>query len=197
MWRDLHPAARWWWLTVQCCATGREHAVELLYFDAWLRAYSVLYDATPRSRHSAAELQASFNFALATFLHPSSLLELNTSAAIRTDLDAAVAVLPASAREAFLPPAQFAPLHAEVHDALHDSLIRFLKHQRGNGGRERGWLALAIGAVAVAVGWVPCAIGVGLDGQRGWRALGLPFFFLGVVVFYGGLFNVSGLEFWT
>ena len=173
----------------------REHSVENLYFDAWLRTYSALSSAEPYSAESAAQLADSFSFAMAAFLHPSSLLELNTTAAIRTDLNAAVVALPARALGGPAPtPAAFLALHAEVRDALRVSLARFVCRQQGNIGTRRSSVALVVGTVQFLLGWVPCVAGALLTEQRAWRAVGLPFFLFGAWIFYCGWNNVSRLD---
>ena len=169
----------------------REHSVENLYFDAWLRTYTALTESAINSDKAFHQLVDSVNFAMSTFLHPSSLLEVNVSAQIRAGLAATLA----ASGDGFLPPKAFGPLHGEVRDALRHSLARFVRQQRGNSGVKRAWMALAIAVFEFLLGWVPCVLTAVIGGNRAWRVLGLPFFLFGGWIFYCGLNNVGHIPY--
>lgn len=156
-----------------------ERSVENLYFDVWLRSYSTLFHSIAHAHPShrdtlRATLTAAYNLGLASFLHEDSLLELNITSETRRELDSAIGSLlftplADGTHATYLPPDAFNALQEEIETLLANSFAAFIRHQRGNGGRKRGYFALAVGALSYLIGFVPMLVAMLLTQARGWR----------------------------
>lgn len=147
-----------------------------------------------------------------SFFDPSSPLELNVSADLREELNQAVAALSAAGNEAFLPPSAFDKIHNETKNSLKNSfqrfvfpsgfgddsllivrLFSFLLYSARNAERNRARFAKCVGAMTFLLGLIPTIVCALMGQHRGWRALGLPLWWFGMVVFVGGVRKVRML----
>ncbi|GAA5919579.1 hypothetical protein JCM1841_001024 [Sporobolomyces salmonicolor] len=173
----------------------KEKSAENLYFHLWLIEYTKLYNAHTASTRPPAEvitLGTSFRTAVDTFFAPRSPLELNVASDVRRQIDAQIAAVAqpsaaAPSNEAFLPPSAFSKCHYEASESLAVSFKAFLKNQARNADRNRGFFAIFLGVFTYLLGLIPTIACTRLDASRGWRALGLPLWWFGVVVLVGGL----------
>lgn len=165
------------------------------YFELWYRAYSQLYNqasSASRNHNDVLALSEAYKMAVDTFFSARSPLELNLPADIRRQLDTRIrevahttAVSPS--QENFLPPSDFAAAYHDSSESLATSFKEFLKQAARNADRNRGWFAIFLGALTWALGLIPTIVCAVLDKPRGWRCLGLPLWWFGVVVLVGGL----------
>ncbi|KAK4056831.1 hypothetical protein OIO90_002081 [Microbotryomycetes sp. JL221] len=179
----------------------RTKSAENLYFEVWLRQYVALYNQSSpatRSHTDILALQDSYRTALDVFLSTSSPLELNLPAEIRRTLDGHVQDLAQRSNanpsiEAFLPPEAFAAAHKETSESLATSFKQFLLQVSRNADRNRARFAMFLGVLTWALGLVPTIVCAVLGKSRAWRCLGLLFWFLGPLVFVGGLKRTCAL----
>ncbi|GAA5928641.1 uncharacterized protein JCM15063_003928 [Sporobolomyces koalae] len=173
----------------------KEKSAENLYFHLWMQEYTKLYNAhSPASRpqDESLLLGASFKTAVDTFFAAQSPLELNVPSDLRRQIDAQIKdVTQASAAapisETFLPPAAFEKCHHESSESLAISFKAFIKQVSRNADRNRGWFAIFLGALTYLLGLIPTIVCTRLDAHRGYRAIGIPLWWFGVVVLVGGL----------
>ncbi|GAA5861828.1 hypothetical protein JCM1840_006848 [Sporobolomyces johnsonii] len=173
----------------------KEKSAENLYFHLWLIEYTKLYNAhtaSTRPPEDVITLGTSFKTAVDTFFAPRSPLELNVPSDLRRQIDAQIAQVAqpsaaAPSSEAFLPPSAFSKCHYEASESLAVSFKAFLKNQARNADRNRGIFAILLGAFTYLIGLIPTIVCTRLDASRGWRALGLPLWWFGVVVLVGGI----------
>ncbi|GAA6022365.1 hypothetical protein JCM11491_003236 [Sporobolomyces phaffii] len=173
----------------------KEKSAENLYFHLWVQEYTKLYNAhsaADRPHDEALLLDASFKTAGDTFFAAQSPLELNVPSDLRRQLDAQIAeVKQASAAsprsETFLPPSAFDKCHHEASESLAVSFKAFIKQVSRNADRNRGWFAIFLGALTYLLGLIPTIVCTRLDAHRGFRAIGIPLWWFGIVVLVGGL----------
>ncbi|GAA5963078.1 hypothetical protein JCM3765_001760 [Sporobolomyces pararoseus] len=173
----------------------KEKSAENLYFHLWVQEYTKLYNAhsaTTRPQDESLLLGASFKTAVDTFFSAQSPLELNVPSDLRRQIDAQIVeVSQASAAsprsETFLPPAAFDKCHHEASESLAVSFKAFIKQVSRNADRNRGWFAIFLGALTYLLGLIPTIVCTRLDAHRGYRAIGIPLWWFGIVVLVGGL----------
>ncbi|GAA6060524.1 hypothetical protein JCM10212_005605 [Sporobolomyces blumeae] len=173
----------------------KEKSAENLYFHLWVKEYTRLYNAhspSTRPHDEAMLLGASFRTAVDTFFSAQSPLELNVPSDLRRQIDsqietAAHATAASPNSEPFLPPSAFDKCHHEASESLAVSFKAFIKQVSRNADRNRGWFAIFLGALTYLLGLIPTIVCTRLDAHRGYRAIGIPLWWFGVVVLVGGL----------
>lgn len=170
---------------------------------SWHRAqlYSA-HSAVTRPYADTLALSELYKVIIGTFFHPDSPLELNVSSDLRRQLDArvqtthATRLLPAEQQadsapgagtESFLHPSAFQKIYDEAHESLAGSFKLWLLNQSRNADRNRGYFAIFLGCATYLSGLVPTIVACRLDLNRGYRAIGLFFWWFGTVVAVGGL----------
>ncbi|KAM0745942.1 hypothetical protein T439DRAFT_330136 [Meredithblackwellia eburnea MCA 4105] len=167
-----------------------ELAAENLYFEAFYKEYKRLYAlGTPenRSPDSNLALLELYHIALDSFFQADSPLEVNVPGDLRRSIDQQVAALPTLKTEPFLPPSAFEKVYATTHDSLETSFQKFLIFNVRNAERNRGRFAKFVGGMTFLLGFIPTIVCAVLDKNRAWRALGIPIWWFGTVVFMGGV----------
>ncbi|SCZ99258.1 BZ3500_MvSof-1268-A1-R1_Chr3-1g05910 [Microbotryum saponariae] len=173
----------------------RTKSAENLYFELWLRHYAAMYNMATPSTRSHADMLAlgeSYRQALNIFFSLQSPLELNVASDLSRNLAAAVKDVEQQARidpsrEDFLPPSAFAAVHHETNESLAQSFKSFLMQSSRNADRNRARFAMFLGALTWVLGLIPTLVCASLGKNRGWRALGFPLWWFGIVVLVGGL----------
>ncbi|GAA5838925.1 hypothetical protein JCM11251_003738 [Rhodosporidiobolus azoricus] len=172
----------------------REKSAENLYFHLWLQEYTKLYNASKpseRSHHDVITLNQAYNTAVDTFFSTSSPLEVNVPSDIRRELDGhirnvAQPTAAAPSNESFLPPSAFDRVHHETSESLAVSFKAFRKQIVRNADRNRGYFAIFLGLLTWALGLIPTIVCTVLDKHRGYRAIGIFFWWFGITVAAGG-----------
>ncbi|GAA5911510.1 uncharacterized protein JCM6883_005781 [Sporobolomyces salmoneus] len=173
----------------------KEKSAENLYFHLWLTEYTKLYQAhvaSERPQDESLLLGASFKTACDIFFAPQSPLELNVPSDIRRQLDGQIVQVTSASvaspkSETFLPPSAFDKCHHEASESLAVSFKAFIKQVSRNADRNRGWFAIFLGALTYLLGLIPTIVCTRLDAHRGFRAIGIPLWWFGIVVLVGGL----------
>ncbi|KAL8290211.1 hypothetical protein RQP46_003150 [Phenoliferia psychrophenolica] len=167
-----------------------ELAAENLYFRAFYVAYVKAYNASIPNQRTDAEMSTlsdSYHLALDAFFNPASPLELNVADGLRRQLEQEMATLPSRGTEPFLPPSSFEEIYRGTESCLERSFHRFLLYNVRNAERNRGRFAKLVGFGAFLLGIIPTVVCASLNKNRAWRAIGIPLWWFGVVVFLGGV----------
>jgi len=169
-------------------------SAELLYFILWLVEYRKEWTQAKKSGASfspkldtelppgapayLAKLPERLAFSLArgveSFLKPDAPLELNLPQDMRDRTLSKV--------ESTGDPNDFEEVREHVMELLGHSLQKYTKMCVGNAGTRRKIFALCLGISLFLVGLVPPFVGIFGDYARGYRAIGIPFFFLGAMI---------------
>ncbi|GAA5899391.1 hypothetical protein JCM6882_009106 [Rhodosporidiobolus microsporus] len=172
----------------------REKSAENLYFYLWVQEYTKLYNQSKpseRSHQDVITLGRAFNTAVDTFFSVSSPLEVNVPSDIRREIDGRIrdVAQPSVAQpsnEAFLPPSAFDRVLHETSESLAVSFKAFRKQVVRNADRNRGYFAIFLGLLTWALGLIPTIVCTVLDKHRGYRAIGIFFWWFGITVAMGG-----------
>ncbi|GAA5869662.1 hypothetical protein JCM8547_005100 [Rhodosporidiobolus lusitaniae] len=172
----------------------KEKSAENLYFHLWLEEYTKLYNASKpseRAHQDVITLGNSFKTAVDTFFSASSPLEVNVPSDVRREIDGRIASIAqataaAPSNEAFLPPSAFDKVEHEASESLAVSFKAFRKQVVRNADRNRGWFAIFLGVMTWILGLIPTIVCTILDKHRGYRAIGIFFWWFGPVVALGG-----------
>ncbi|GAA6002397.1 hypothetical protein JCM10207_001099 [Rhodosporidiobolus poonsookiae] len=172
----------------------REKSAENLYFHIWLAEYTKLYNSSKsseRSHQDVITLGTSFKTAVDTFFSTSSPLEVNVPSDVRREVDGRIreVALPTAAapsNESFLPPSAFDKVQHETSESLAISFKAFRKQIVRNADRNRGYFAIFLGLLTWALGLIPTIVCTVLDKHRGYRAIGIFFWWFGITVAMGG-----------
>ncbi|KAK4702729.1 hypothetical protein P7C70_g3491, partial [Phenoliferia sp. Uapishka_3] len=169
-----------------------EHSAENLYFRAFYKEYHEFYHNSAkvggRSPADKLALRNAYHLSIQAFFDSSSPLELNVADNLRRQLEQDHAALSqlGEGEDQFLSPDKFEKVYDQTIKSLEHSFRKWLVYSVRNAERNRGIFAKVVGAVTLLVGLIPTIVCTILGENRGWRALGIPFWWLGTVVFIGG-----------
>lgn len=134
-------------------------------------------------------LNSAHSLLLTTFLNPSSSLELNLSNSQRLLLGTYLST--SSAADPFIPPSTFNEIAIEVRHNLQSAFRDFIALQSKNADHKRSYFSAATGLLGFVGSWIPVITSVCLGLPKGYRVIGAPIMFIGLVGIICGLQKVQ------